>query len=101
MGGADRQLDGSTKLAAKYPAIWEFLTLSIWEDGEPRVPGSITVFLQDGFLKACLIDKDADLVAFVSADSLEGILQALEAGIQDERMDWRRPREKGGGRPRK
>lgn len=99
-GVAAPQLDPGSVLAKQYPALWEFLTLSTWEGGDPRQPGSITVFLGSSGLQACVSDKDGGLVAFVTGRSLEAILLAVDAGIADDSLDWRRPREQGGGRPR-
>jgi len=76
-------------LAARYPNLWEHLTALAYPDQTARVPSSVSVFLDAGCLKACLKDKDNGLVAFVTADSLTGLLEALEAGLAEESLDWR------------
>jgi len=76
------------------------LTLTVWEDGKERETSSVTVFHGDGLLKACIQDKDAGLIAFVTGESLEGLLDALEKGLASGKLDWRKQREAGGGRPR-
>lgn len=76
-------------LLKKWPAVAEFLTLSQWEDGTARQRGSLIIFLEDGFLKACLSDRDADLVCFVSSATLQGLLDKADKALQDDNADWR------------
>lgn len=83
--------------AASYPLVWEFLFLEKWEDGSSRVPGSITLFAEDGLFKACLNDKDGQLVAFTSQRSPEGLFEAVDTGLGAGTLDWRRSRQ---GKPR-
>ncbi len=85
-------------LAASYPLVVKFLTLTVYGNGERRVPGSITMFVDGGLLKACLNDKDADLSAFVSGGGLAGLLDAMERGLGEDRLDWRAPRKSKRGR---
>lgn len=99
--GSCFKIDADDALGKKFPALMEFLTESLWPDGESRVTGSLTVFLQDGMLKACVADKDQELVAFVAGVGLTSLLRALEEGLVGDGLDWRRPRESGGGRPKK
>lgn len=93
-------LDHAAKLSSSYPALWEFITLTQWEDGTARQPGSVTVFLGHVQLQACITCKESSRVAFVSGRSLEELLLALDQGLADDRLDWRRQRENGGGRVR-
>jgi hypothetical protein len=88
--------DPQSRFALSHPALWEHLTLDRWEDGTSRAPSSLTVFSADGLLKACLADKEEECVAFVSAESLEGLLDLLEAGLKGGGLDWRRSRQKSG-----
>jgi hypothetical protein len=87
-------------LGVAYPAVWCELTCDHWEDGSARETSSLTLFLQEGLLKGCLRDRGNDRVTFVSGDSLERVLQALEDGLSTDSLDWRRDREQR-ARPRK
>lgn len=73
----------------RFPALLEFLTLESWGEGLERVPGSLSVFVDQGQWKCCLSDRDAGLVAFVTASEPDGLLQALEKGLRGESLDWR------------
>lgn len=76
-------------VAKAFPAVLEFLTAVQWAPGEPRKPGTLTIFTDDGLWKASLNDKDADRSAFVSAASPELCLVALEKGLRDDTLTWR------------
>lgn len=78
------------------PAIHEWLTHTKYDDGSPRAPGSVTLFLGDTGPQGCVTDKDAGVIAFVSGASFGAVLEALESGLAEDRLDWRRskPRKK-------
>lgn len=73
-----------------YPTLWEFLSLDKYDDGSPRRLPTITIFLGPDGLQACLNDRDQSLAAFVTSVSLEGLWQALEKGLKEDSLDWRR-----------
>lgn len=99
--GCALKLHPDDEVALRFGPLWEFLAVLTWPDGSAREPGSLTIFFQDGLLKACISDKDAGLVGFVSARRLDELLEGVCQGVGDDSIDWRRPREAGGGRPRK
>lgn len=78
-----------------YPGIFEHLTAKKWEDGKERITSTVVMFCEEGFFKICLSDRNTEEVAFMADDTWEGVLQALEQGIQGDSLDWRR---KGGKR---
>jgi len=98
-GGADDRLPDVREddLSTRYPLVVQFLTLEVYGDGTKRVPGSITLFSDVAMLKACLNDKDVSMAAFVSGGGLAGLLDAMERGLGEDRLDWRlaRPGKKG------
>jgi hypothetical protein len=53
------------------------------------VPGTLLLFVEAGRLKGCLNDRDMARSVFVSAESLEGLLDAMETGLADETLEWR------------
>lgn len=74
---------------AGLPLLWEMLVHCRNDDGSPRKRGSVTLFFEDGFWKACLSNKDDGLVAFSSAASVLEVAQALERGLDLHTLDWR------------
>jgi len=89
------------QLAGSHPAFVEFLCLTAWaEDGKPRTKGTVKVFYDDGMFKAFLNDLDQKRYCCVSADSLSGLLDVLEAVLTDDGVQWRSSSYtgKGGGK---
>jgi hypothetical protein len=82
--------------AGEYPSVWEFIGMEAWPSGERRKLGTIRLFVEDGAWKACLNDKEGSLVAFVTGKSPEGLFEAMEEGLAQGGLDWRRDRYAGG-----
>lgn len=72
-----------------YPFIYEFLTATKYETGEPRITGSISFFTQLGVLKASISDKDNNRVTYVEAPSWSELIAAIDMAIADENTVWR------------
>lgn len=85
----------------KYPALSEFLDLEEWEPGQTRERGTMTLFFEQGAFKAAVNDRDSGLVAFVSKQSFQGLLEAIEKGLQTGSLDWRAQKGKVQGRAKR
>jgi hypothetical protein len=70
------------------PAVWGFLTQGLVA-GKPRRTGTITVFAEDGKLKAAVTDRETGLVAFVSARTGRELLGIVDTGLRTGELDWR------------
>jgi hypothetical protein len=70
--------------------LWSFLADGRWEDGQRRELGSLTLFVDQGKLKAALNDRDASEVGFVTLDLDRPVQQQLDQALRSERIDWRR-----------
>lgn len=81
---------GDTDFMDGYPALWEYLTLSAWEDGSPRALSTLIVFQEDGAWKVCLNDRAEGRSLWRSADTLAGLWEALEVALAGNAADWRR-----------
>lgn len=95
-GGDDSY--GPDELSQLFPHVVEFLVETRYGDGSNRLPGSLSFFTEDGMLKACLNDKDQGLIVFVSGSGLQGCLLALERGLQQDSLEWRKAKDRGGKR---
>src|SRR5437763_1806987 len=73
----------------KHPTVAEFLSSSVWPDGEPRVLGTITFLFDQGMCKAALNDRDADVSSFVSAKTFTELMEALDKGLSGYSLEWR------------
>jgi len=85
-----------------YPTLCEFLSTQVWEDGSSRECGSVILFWdrEGGLWKVCLNCKDTNRVAFVSGESPDDLLKALERALAGDKLDWR-PARGGGGAKRR
>lgn len=70
------------------PTLHQFLILRGW-GGKQRKPGTIRIFAEEGRWKACLNDNEGNRYAFVSGDTLQGLLGAVEKGLAGKGLDWR------------
>lgn len=87
--GADAPKYTDGQFSKAYPVLAEFLQREFWDEQTPRAKGSMILFCEDGVFKACLSDKDADMVAFVSKGSWDALLKAIERGLAENTLDWR------------
>lgn len=71
------------------PLLMEHLSCAQWEEGGTRKTSTLLLFVDAGTLKACLNDRSVGRAAFVSANSLRGLLDALEAGLMEDALEWR------------
>lgn len=84
---ADRFVDDA--LAALYPALWEYLSVSAFEGGEVRQTSTLLLFTEDGLVKACLKDRELERTAWMSASSLSGVLSLLNEALEGDVAEWR------------
>lgn len=77
------------RMMDKCPRVVEYLTTCRWDDGTPRERSTITLFVEEGKVKAALNDREMKRSLYVSSDTLEDVLGALEEGLADEGADWR------------
>lgn len=73
----------------EYPSITSFLSDGTYDGGQARRLGSITLFVMDGALKCAVNDKDRNVVAFVTAQSVTELLTLIEVGIGKDSLEWK------------
>lgn len=82
---------GLLEEARRFPALFEFLTTTM-VDGRKREPSSLILFVEDGYPKVCLSDRDASRVTFVTSGGFLEALDDLEANLVEGTVDWRAKR---------
>jgi hypothetical protein len=75
-----------------FPTLVEFLSLGKWPEGDRRELGTLKLFRDQGAWKAMLLDVDAHLVCFVTAESPEAVWKACERVLSEGKGDWRQDR---------
>lgn len=78
----------------KLQALWEFLSVTQWDDGHSREPGTILVWFDGERLHGMLRDRHSQSVAFASASGLAELLGCFDRGIRDGSLDWKAERVK-------
>jgi hypothetical protein len=88
----------SSKWGQTYPCLWEMLVTDHWEDGTPRTLSTLTIFVDDDQVKLCLNDRAQGLTGWASGSSVEEALKALESGLKEDTIEWRRSSAGGKGK---
>lgn len=88
--GESADLSAACPLLSTRPALRAMLCDLTFEDGARRQTATLLVFSDGGALKACLRDRESEETAWVTGQGLTGLLDALEVGLQEGRLDWRK-----------
>lgn len=93
------------KLLKSYPALSEFMTAAVYEDGdEVRESPTVTLWASGGQWKCSVKDRAESLVMWLSAESLADLLRLLEQFVLEPEGPWRHDdmaHERNGKRVRK
>lgn len=77
------------QLAKKLPFLWEFLSSDIYDDGSKRTLGTLILFVDGSLVKAFVNDRDVGLSACVSSVGLWSVLEAVNAALEADTLEWR------------
>lgn len=75
-------------LEARYPIVYELLSRTRYK-GEVRKTATISIFCQDGHLKAVLNDRETRKGCWVTLGSSEEVFADLEASLGSDSPNWR------------
>lgn len=85
--------EGSTwrdsEFGRHYPCLLSWMGEGLDDEGHGRATGTLLVFCEGLSVKACVRDRETDSVAFVTAATFQGLLEAVEEGLRDGGLDWR------------
>lgn len=76
----------------EWPYLSAFMSSTSWDDGTIRETGTLLLFVQEGYLKACINDRALDRSAFVTGPSINCLFDLVEAGLEQDSLDWRKRR---------
>jgi len=74
--------------AQQFPALYE-LMCHAKRDGRYRAGARLSIFADEGKLKASVWDPDTSSVWFITLDGFAGALEAIEAALQRGGGEWR------------
>jgi hypothetical protein len=72
-----------------YPNLHSFMSDTCYAEGAVRLTGSMSLFVMTGALKCCVTDKDRNVIAFVTAPTLDELLQLVDDGICNDSLEWK------------
>lgn len=74
--------------AREFPALYQLLSVAK-RDGRYRAGARLSIFADDGVLKASIWDPDTSMVWFTKLECFQGALEAIEAILQRQGGEWR------------
>lgn len=82
-------MPGPERFEGAYPDVWDYLTALVYPDGGRRQSSTLLLCCEDGCVKACLNDRDQSRSLWVSGESLETALEALQRALESGTASWR------------
>lgn len=76
-------------LTDRRPTVTEFMTCQVWDGGGKRTTSTLSISVQDDRVVVALNDRDLKRSVYLSADTLDGALDALEADLVKDQAEWR------------
>lgn len=92
---------GDSESAMRYPLITEFLCYDKDDDGDARKRGTMTLMSIDRGWRVVLNNKDTGESLWAAADSMAGLLDALELELMADEPNWRDARGNQGSEKKK
>jgi len=75
--------------AKTHPTLTEMLYATSYEDKSPRTTSTLLIFCDNGVLRVCLNDRDNNRSAFLTGETVEGTLLALEDQLATQTVEWK------------
>jgi len=83
------------KARKEAPTTLCYMEEAAWPDGEVREPSTMILFIEEGQWKVCLSEKNTLKSLWATSKTFWGLLEALEARLTADAVDWRAQRAKG------
>ena len=83
---------GAGDAFSAYPTLVAFLAETVWSDGTPRLTGTLVLYVESHRWGCCVTQRAVPCgKAFLSAKTLQELLEDLEEGLAHDSLDWRMP----------
>lgn len=83
--------------SGEFPLVMEYLVTARWDDGKPREVATLMLVAEGGRWKVQLRDRANRRVAWLSGDTILGVLASLESALGADQVDWRVDKWASGG----
>ena len=95
--GSEFDYVNDKEFASKYPFLNDVL-FAKQNHGKHREPGKLSIFVQEGKIKVCLVSPSEGLCGFSTLSSLENLLPVLEGRLSKGTIEWRKDKKHGRSR---
>jgi len=85
------------QLEEQCPDVFQWLSCSEWK-GRPRQLPTITLFVDQGRLKAVLNDRETEQTGFWTFRAVLGFWREIQDALCGENIEWRQSRSQGAKR---
>lgn len=89
---------GVKQLLEDMPGLAEYLMRDSYDDGSDRQTSTMIVFIEDGWWKVCLSDRDEGTTLWATGETLDDCLIGLDAAIVGGTAEWRRSSQRPRGK---
>jgi len=76
-------------LLSQYSELWAFLTAAVFEDGQKRRTGRLSLSCEQGLLGLLLNDEETGQYAFLNGRNLTNLIEEVELRLADGSLSWR------------
>jgi len=73
----------------QFPALWEFLTASVFPDGGSRKTGRLSVSFESGAMRLSLTDDETGQYASLSGRNMDDLFLSMEIALADGTLTWK------------
>ena len=89
VNGAKVPLTVATEWEQRWPILWSYVFQEQYPEGGYRNPATVLFFLERGWLKVCLHDREQSRSLFRTGDSVDACFDALEEALGTDTADWK------------
>lgn len=75
-----------------FPTLYEYLTQTKWDSGEPRLTATLSVFVDQGAMTVCLNDRSNNRSLFANEPALFACFASLEEALASDTAEWKNRR---------
>jgi hypothetical protein len=91
-GSVSLPVSSQSTYLSVFSGLLEFLSSVSWTDGSPRVRGTLSLTVTGGRWSARLKDPNRKGYCYLTGETVDGVLEAVEEGLSNDTLDWREDR---------
>jgi hypothetical protein len=88
-GSVSLPVSSQSTYLSVFSALLEFLCSASWTDGSTRARGSLSLTVTGGRWSVRLKDPNRKGYCYLTGETVDGVLEAVEHGLEADTLDWR------------